>query len=151
MIDYTLAIQLAEKRQSLCKNKETSNFIREFAFDKCHYLTKVLADHLLSKDVTLFYLSNTQQIIHSAIPVEAGAVLDAQGIARTKEIEAYYDASNHAMGQFEALGPCLSEQIPAATFDPDSFYHTSFDVIKAELLDRAKRHFFLLGIDLKNY
>lgn len=116
---YKRRIELQES------NPEYSQFVREFAYDRCHYLTMALSKKLKTTNIAIFYLSKTNQIIHSAVLTNNYAI-DAFGKQSIADIETFYNYQNKAMGKFDEYGQCEHFQTTLANLIPNRFYDAAY-------------------------
>ena len=121
-IDFKKASAAIEKQTLLAKDKNATKIIQEFLFDKCHYFTAIISEHIRSESVTLFYFSISGRIVHSAVTINENQVLDAIGRRSCSEIESTFDAISASTGQYHKQGRCDSYTLSLANFDPDLFY-----------------------------
>lgn len=145
-----LGIKFLETQNNLVKNnKPLARFIREYAYDKCHILTKVLSEYLQLNDIAVFYLKNTNVIIHSAILLKNERIIDARGISTIKEILAFYDQANTMTGVYQHSGCCLSKTIKSHEFDPEVFYNEKIITDNKLLIEKYIKFFKKSIIELK--
>lgn len=102
-------------------NPDYAQFAREYGYDKCHYLTLVLAEKINAPSVALFYLAKNNRIIHSAAVIYDYAI-DAFGKQPIQDILTFYDIHNRIMGKDDEYGNCEHFEMTTLSFDPNKFY-----------------------------
>lgn len=121
-IDFEKACVAMKRKSELAKDECSTKIIAEFLYNKCHYFTLIACEYLRAESVTIFYLSNSGRIVHSAIAVDKNMVLDVLGRRTSSEIKSAYDAMNSVTGLFHTEGHCVSRTLPIASINLDSLY-----------------------------
>ncbi len=122
MIDFDLATKSQERVMEVAARYSDKTFVRDFLYQYCHYLTVELAALHDRHVVRVFFLKDSTKVIHSALDIGGGEVLDAIGYRGHLDIEALYNATNSIIGIFDQCGECLSELVELDKFDPDVYY-----------------------------
>lgn len=128
MINYRIKLRGASVRseyikeiksyESKFKTKTEREYIRKFMTKYCHFLTKEVCEKLSIKKVALFYLKNSDQIIHSAAVVDDNQVIDGYGKRAKGLVLEYYNKSNLMFGN----GDCDVKIIDRENLVMDDFY-----------------------------
>lgn len=122
MINSELAINAIKRQNYLMKKENGKYLIPKYLQSDCHYLTTALSEELNLKNVTLFYLSKSRRIIHSAIEYDNKNVLDILGKRTKEEIKDFYDSQNNLFGLYEIEGYCKSITVNIKDFNHNDFY-----------------------------
>ncbi|WP_028865303.1 hypothetical protein [Psychromonas aquimarina] len=114
---------ISDRQKTVLELKGGREIIKEFLFDKCHYLTVVAAQLFKSQEVKLFYLEASSRVIHSAISLDEDLVIDIiVGIELLMRLKHSNDATNSMTGIYGREGRCLSSIIKLHDFDPNEYY-----------------------------
>ena len=143
MLDFTKSGEILKYRQSLHDLTGYSSFCRTYGFDKCHYLTQALSEKLEANQIILFYLSGSNQIIHSAVLLK-GKVVDCYGVSDISDTELYYNSLNYMTGCYQTSGECKHIVINSSEFEPN-IYYSSVSEEKSDVRFIADKWFDISG------
>lgn len=140
MIKTELALAGMQREEKLLKNKDGVYLIHKYLYRNCHYLSKALGEYLRVDKITIFFLSKSNIIVHSAIEIDEFTVLDILGNRTKQEIIDLYDTHNSLFGRYEIDGSCKSTSININNFNYKEFYEEdTYD--KSLILEETKKWF----------
>lgn len=121
-------INFLKRQNNLIKNNDKlAKFIKEYGYDKCHFLSKAIAEHYKLKNIICFYFEKSEEVIHSGVFFE-GNVVDARGISDIKEIQDFYDNTNIITNKYSLHGKCCFTILNKNDFDPNIFYINNVNI-----------------------
>jgi hypothetical protein len=150
MIDFNKVGYVLNKRKQQLKIQGFSEFVKEYAHDKCHYYTVALCEILGIDSISLFYLKTSGRIIHSAVKLsDSLQIIDAYGLEEEKNILALWDATNYMTGIYQKEGNCLAKSLSYRDFNPSEFYENcQLNAMMPEIKNVAHKWLSILDIKL---